>query len=169
MDAKAMTRKDFITLTFTLLGSAAVATRCSDDNTNTNNTGAGGTTAQSGGHAGTNAVAGHGGGAGTTGQAGGGAGGTSGATVACTDPLPETQVQDPTNHVHSVTVPASTLNATTVQTFTTSVAGAPTYPDHTHTVALTATELATLKGGGNVTVMSGPAAGHTHMYSVSCH
>jgi hypothetical protein len=79
------------------------------------------------------------------------------------------QVQDPTMHIHSVSIPASALNATAGQTFTTTVAGPPNYPDHTHTVVLTAAHLATLKGGGSVTVTSGPAAGHTHDFTVSCH
>jgi hypothetical protein len=165
MNSKEMTRKDFITLTFTLIGSAAVASRCSNDNTTPtpSPTGVGGTTAQSGG------TTGHAGAGGTTGTAGttGAAGtGDAGTTVACTDPLPETMVADGLGHMHTVTVPASTLNATSVQTFTTSVAGSPA---HTHTVALTANNLAIIKGGGSVTVVSGPADGHTHMFVVSCH
>ena len=92
-----------------------------------------------------------------------GSGGTTGG--ACTDPLPETQVADTTGHVHTVTIPASDLNATTDQTVDTSVAFG-----HMHAVTLTAANLATIKAGGQVTVTSTQAGSpaHLHMYTVSC-
>jgi hypothetical protein len=46
MDTKSMTRKEFVTLTFTLLGGAATAAACSSSN---NSTGTGGTNGASGG------------------------------------------------------------------------------------------------------------------------
>ena len=73
---------------------------------------------------------------------------------------------DALGHVHTLTVPASTLDATTDQTFTTGSAGTPA---HTHIVVLTSANLATLKGGGTVDVMSTTALGHLHSYKVGCH
>ena len=158
MDSKnEMTRKQFLVLTFSLVGTTAAMGSCDDDNNNTTGTAgtSGGTAGTSGGTAGTT------GGGGTTGTGGGG--GTNGA--ACTDPLPQSQVADSSGHTHSVTIAASTLNATTAQTFPTSSAGAPA---HTHMVMLEPAQLATLKGGSTVTVTSTPANQHTHMYMVSC-
>jgi hypothetical protein len=160
MDGKAMTRKDFITLTLTLIGStAAVAASCSDDNTSTNNSGTGGTTANNTGVGGTTGSAGTSS-AGTTGQGG------SGTVVACADPLTEAQLPDTNGHVHSVTVPAATLLARSDQTITTSPAGDPA---HMHNITLTTADLATLAGGGSVTVTSTPTLSHMHQYMVSCH
>jgi hypothetical protein len=65
-----------------------------------------------------------------------------------------------------VTVPAATLNATTDQMFTTTMAGTPA---HTHMITLTVANLGTLKGGGTVDVMSTTTLGHFHSYSVGCH
>src|SRR5438067_2419214 len=102
-----MNRKDFLTLTFTLLGATAVgAAACSDNN----NTADGGT-----GTSGTNGGAGRGGtngGAGRGGSGGnGGSGGTTGTgggggnvAASCADPLPENQVQDTTGHTHSLMI-----------------------------------------------------------------
>lgn len=144
MDTKSMTRKEFVTLTFTLLGGAATAAACSSSSSST---GTGGTN----GAGGTNA-----------------AGPTGGA---CTDPLPETQDADTSGHMHTVTVHASLLTQTTDQTLATSGVMNNTVgiADHTHTVVFTAQDLATLLGGGSVDVMSGIAVGHTHNYRVSCH
>jgi hypothetical protein len=164
---KDMTRKEFLTLTFTLVGTAAAVGACSNDN-NGNDGGFGGTfgnggTTGHGGSAGTSA-GGHGG---TAGTSTGGTGGT-GAT-ACADPLPEAQVADTTGHMHTVTIPASTLNATSAQTFDTSVASAGTAGAHMHMVTLEPGQLATLKGGSSVTVMSTIVMSHGHMFTVSCH
>jgi hypothetical protein len=171
MDSKEMTRKEFITLTFTLIGSVAAVGACDDNNTNTTGVGGSNGTAVTygagghvgtGGHAGTTAAGGTTGTAGTTGQ--GGAGGT--GTSACTDPLPESQLPDTTGHTHTVTVPASTLTSLAPQTFPTSVTLA-----HSHTVMLAVANLATLRNGGSVTVTSSasPLDGHMHMFMVSCH
>ncbi len=137
MTSKTLDRKEFLTLTFTLLGGAAAVGACSSSSTSG---GTGGTT-----------------GAGT------GSGGTTGG--ACANPLPETQVADANGHVHTVSIPASDLNATTDQTINTSVAAG-----HMHAVTLTAADLATIKGGGQVTVVSTQAGtpAHLHMYTVSC-
>src|SRR6185369_7266058 len=96
MDTKSMTRKEFVTLTFTLIGSAAAA--CSSSSSS-NDGGTGGSFG-SGGSNGTG---------GTTGT--GGHGGRGGG--ACASPLPETQVPDTTGHTHTVTIPAVELDATT--------------------------------------------------------
>ena len=75
-------------------------------------------------------------------------------------------VADTNGHTHSVTIAASTLNATTAQTFTTSSAGTPA---HMHMVTLEPAQLTTLKGGGTVTVTSTTVDLHAHMFMVSCH
>jgi hypothetical protein len=172
MKSNDMTRKEFVTLTFTLIGVTA-ANACSDNNDNKTD----------GGTAGTNGTAGHGGGAGTNGTAGtggtsgsggtsgtGGGAGTGGASgtgggATCMDPLPEHQDPDTLGHVHTLTVPASTLTATTDQTFNTGVAGT---PPHMHMVTLTAANLTTIKGGNTVDVMSAIADGHLHSFTVGC-
>ena len=157
MDSKnEMTRKQFLVLTFSLVGTTAAMGSCDDDDGNvtgtagTSGTGRGGTTGAAG-------TTGSGGAGGTTGSGGGG--GTSAA--ACADPLPETQAAS--DHTHTVTIAASTLNATTAQTFTTSSALA-----HTHMVTLEPAQLTTLKGGGTVMVTSSTASAHTHVYTISC-
>ncbi len=108
MDSKnEMTRKQFLVLTFSLVGTTAAMGSCDDDD-NDNVTGTGGS---SGGTAGTTGSAGTGGTTGTGGA--GGTTGTGGASAAtCTDPLPETQVADSSDHTHTVTIPASALNST---------------------------------------------------------
>jgi hypothetical protein len=142
MDSKSMTRKEFVTLTFTLLGGAATAAACSSSSSSS---GTGGTTGTS-------------------------TGGTTG-TGTCANPLPETQVPDTTGHTHTVTIPASDLNGTSDLTITTSepmATNGATVDPHTHTVTLTTAELGTLKGGGTVTVGSSTSMSHSHMYMVSC-
>jgi hypothetical protein len=149
-----MTRKQFLVLTFSLVGTTAAMGSCDDDdNTVTGTAGSSGT--------GRGGTTGTGGSAGTTGTGGGG--GTNAA--ACTDPLPETQVADATQHTHTVVVAASALNATTAQTFTTDAV-----PGHSHMITLEPTQLTTLKGGGTVTVTSTSAGApaHTHMYTIRC-
>jgi hypothetical protein len=156
MESKSMTRKEFIALTFTLIGGVAAAS-CSDDNNDNSGTGGSGGT--------TNVTTGRGGSGGGGGNAGanpGGSGGSTGAT-ACSDPLPETQVADSLGHVHMVMVAASTLNATTAQKFTTTIANG-----HSHDITLSPANLATIKGGGSVTVPSSISSSHIHMYTVSC-
>ncbi|HVT07019.1 MAG TPA: hypothetical protein VHO67_06160 [Polyangia bacterium] len=140
MTSKTLDRKQFLTLTFTLLGGGLAAAACSSSGSSG---GTGGTTGSTGA---------------TTGS-----GGTTG--VACADPLPETQVADATGHTHTVTIPASDLNATADQMIDTSVAFG-----HMHSVTLTAANLAAIKAGGSVTVTSTSAGtpAHMHMYTVSC-
>jgi len=152
-----MTRKEFVRLTFTLIGVSAAAGACSSTNTsNDGGTGAAGSTAGASGSGGTG---GTGGGGGT-----GGTGGTGGAS-ACHDPLPDHQDADTLGHVHTLVVPASTLSLTGDQTFNTGVAGT---PPHMHMVTLTAANLATIKGGGTVDVPTSLAEGHLHMFTVGC-
>jgi len=149
-----MTRKEFLTLTFTLVGTTAAAAACSSDSNAT--TGTAGTSG--GAHGGSG-----GGAAGTSGSAGTtGAGGTGGGAAACSDPLPE--VQSASDHTHTLVIPASTLNATTAQTIDTGLALA-----HMHAVTLEPADLATLKGGGSVTITSSVASAHTHVFTISCH
>jgi hypothetical protein len=147
-----MTRKEFIALTFTLIGGAAAAS-CSDDNNNGGSGGAGGAI---------NVSTGRGGSGGAAGAHTGGSGGTSVGT-ACGDPLPETQVPDSNGHFHMVMVPAATLDATSAQTFTTTVT-----QGHSHQITLSPADLSTIKGGGMVTVASTIASSHQHSYTVSC-
>jgi hypothetical protein len=148
MDANSMSRKEFLVLSFTLIGSAvAGAAACSGSSNNADGGGSGG-----------------GSGGGTNG--GGGAAGSTTTGLACADPLPETQNADQTGHTHTVTVPEATLNATTDQTFTTSPGGS---DGHTHMVTLTVANLATIKAGGSVpSVPSTVTESHMHTYAVSC-
>jgi hypothetical protein len=60
-------------------------------------------------------------------------------------------------------VPAATLNATSSQTFTTTLADG-----HSHNITLTTANLATIKGGGTVTVASTVTNSHMHMFAVTC-
>src|SRR5512144_2185342 len=98
-----ITRKEFLTLTFTLIGATTVGAAACSDNNNSADGGTAGTT----GTGGTST----GGRGGTTGT--GGTGGN--VAAACSDPLPETMVSDTTGHTHSVTIHASTLDATSAQ------------------------------------------------------
>jgi hypothetical protein len=153
-----MTRKQFVRLTFTLLGGAAAAAACSSSTY-----GGSGATGGSNGSGGTTATGGapaSGGSPGAAGSAGGNP-----ASTACADPLPETQVPDSSGHTHSVTIPASDLDATSDQTIDTSVTFG-----HMHAVTLAVADLAMLKAGGQVTVMSSVAGTppHSHAYNVSC-
>ena len=196
MDSKSMTRKDFFVLTFSLVGSAVVASNCGSSNgggggtggsaTGTGGKGTGGSTTGTGGATGTGGRAD---GGGDTGPGDTGPGdvpvmqdsGPAEVGSNCTLPL-ATQQQvivagtggDTNNHFHTVTVNATILNSTTDQTFDTGTGGG---NNHTHMVTLTATELGTLRGGGTVTIRStnfgasdagAGAAGHTHSYLVSC-
>jgi len=178
MDSKSMTRKDFFVLTFSLVGSAVVASNCSSSNGGGGTGGATGTGGKgTGGATGTGGVTGTGGrGTGGSSDAGTGGRGTGGSTdggpgdvpvtpdsggdtgTNCTLPLPEQQVVvvpgtggDTNSHTHTVTVNAATLNATTAQTITTGTAGG---NNHTHDVTFSPTDLAMLRAGGTVTVRS---------------
>jgi hypothetical protein len=154
----ALTRKEFITLTFTLVGTAGAA--CSSSSSNNDAAGGAG-----GGSAGAGGAGGH---AGVDGGAGG-AGGT--GANSCADPLPEEQVAlgngtDTNSHVHHVMVASAALAATTDQMINTDLVFA-----HMHAVTLTAADLAMLRSGGTVTVTSAAAGtpAHTHSYVVACH
>jgi hypothetical protein len=75
-------------------------------------------------------------------------------------------VQAAADHTHTVTVPASTLNSTTAQSFeTSSVLG------HMHMITLEPAQLTAIKGGGSamVTSTSAGSPAHTHVFTVSCH
>jgi hypothetical protein len=189
MDSKSMTRKDFFLLTFTLVGSAVVASSCGSS-------GGGGTTDAGRGGSG-------GGGGGSGGGGGGGAGGTGGrggsggvdaavdtpadtgadhpadaapdTATACTLPLPEEQLTvaatDNNTHTHTVVINGTVLAATTAQTVNTSSVN-----NHTHPVVLTPATLATLRSGSQVDILSGlgvnaadAGVNHTHTYRIACH
>jgi hypothetical protein len=163
MDPKnEMTRKQFLVLTFSLVGTAAATKACDDDDDNSQTPGTAGT---SGGGTSGGGTGGRGGGGGTAGTAGqGGTTGTGGGVQAgCTDPLPSSQLADSTGHTHSVMIAASTLNATTAQTFDTTLAAG-----HMHAVTLEPADLTTLKNGGTVTKTSSVTDLHAHMYMVRC-
>ncbi len=157
-----MTRKDFLTLTFTLIGSTVVGGACSSDNNNVDG-GFGGTFGNNGGAIGTGGRGGTTGAGGTAGTTGVGGGGGTGA-AACADPLPETQ--SASDHTHTVTIHPSMLDSTTAVMVDTDIKLA-----HMHMVTLQPAQLATLKGGGTVTVTSTAAGSgpHTHDYTISCH
>jgi len=152
-----MTRKEFLMLTFTLVGTTAAVGACSDDDNNN-------VDASFGGNNGSAGTTGSGGTTGTGGRGGsGGTGGGGGNTAtSCSDPLPETQ--SASDHTHTLTIAASTVNATSAQTFDTGLAAG-----HMHMVTLEPAQLTTLKGGGSVTVTSTSSVGHTHVFTVSCH
>ena len=72
------------------------------------------------------------------------------------------------NHGHTLSIPVADLDATTDKVY--SIAGT---AGHDHTITLTATQLATLKAGGTVTVTSSvtnaPTFGsHSHAVTVGC-
>src|SRR5262245_19722700 len=141
MDTKSMTRKEFITLTFTLIGTAAAAS-CGSSNETPATTGVGGS-------GGTTGIGGAGGAAGAAGAAGG-AGGTT--VSACTSPLPETQLADGLGHTHSVTINSSVLVATVNQVFQTSAVADTSGVVHAHEVTLTPANLSAISAGGSVDV-----------------
>ena len=163
MENKAISRKDFILLTFTLIGSTAVVgSSCDDDDNTTGAGGAGGTgTGRAGssgtGVAGRGGTTGNAGAGGTTGQAG--SGGSGGGLTSC----PGSQLPDNIGHTHTLSVPVSAAGATATMTFDTGVTLA-----HLHMVTLTGAQLATIASRGSVTVTSSIADGHQHMYSVTC-
>lgn len=163
MDAKSMTRKEFIRLSFTVVGSAVTVAACGTSSVTAGDAGTG--AAGTGGIGGAGGVGGAGGAAGAAGQ--GGTGGTT--TAACTSPLPEVQDADLQGHIHFVTIDASVLNATVDQVFQTSAAAAQGQTLHTHQITLTPTDLAAIKAGGSVDVQSSLAQSHTHNYTISCH
>jgi hypothetical protein len=149
-----MTRKEFVTLTLTLVGGGTLAAGCGSSGTS----GTGGATGSGGSSSG-----------GATGHGGSGAGGSVDAGPSCMDPLPEMQLPDSTGHVHAFVVTAALLSSTAaidLQTGPFPVGSG----GHIHMVTLSVANLATLRGGGSVTVMSTMAGtpAHTHMYMLSC-
>jgi hypothetical protein len=67
------------------------------------------------------------------------------------------------NHGHVLTVLRSDLDSTTAVSY--DILGA---ADHTHTVTLTAAQLATLKTGASVSVVSTNTNFHQHVITISC-
>jgi hypothetical protein len=173
MDSKAITRKDFFTLTFTLIGGAAVAAGCSSSSKATDAGSSGGSTGSSSG--------------GSTGASSGGSAGTDagrdlgvdrqpdtgGVDTAnsCASPLPAAQLPDATGHTHILVIDASTLSATTDQMLLTNGFPPDNSGGHFHPITLTVANLATLRAGTAITVTSGIGGtpDHTHMFMISCH
>lgn len=93
------------------------------------------------------------------GGSGGASGGSGGDTVgAC-----ETDVELVNAHVHDVSVPADDVNAGEAMTYELS-----TVAGHTHSIELTADDLAMLAGGATIEVESTVNSGHSHTVSVTC-
>ena len=173
-----MNRKEFLSSTTALLSAAAGLTALSacgsdDDDDETNGTGgsagsagSGGTstggTAGSGGSAGT---AGSGGSAGTAGSGGSagtaGSGGNGGGGVS----MCNSDVALVNMHTHAVTVPPADVEAGAAMTYTLSDVGG-----HTHTIMVSAADMATLAGGGSVTITSSADGlpSHSHGVTVMC-
>ena len=105
---------------------------------------------------GTGGSGGSGGGTGGAGGAGGGTGGSAGSTGGCTTTIGA-------NHAHAFDVPAADLDSTTDKTYSIQ-GGSP----HDHMITLTAADLATLKGGGSVTVTSTETNAHSHPVTITC-
>jgi len=152
MDSHSMNRKDFLKLTFTLIGGATVVAGCSSSS----NGGSGGSSGSGG----------------STGSGGSSADAKvdTGPAIMCADPLPTSQLADSTGHMHMLFVPLSALSMTTDQ-FELTTGFPMDSSGHFHTVMLSVADLATLKGGGSVTKTSSMAGdpAHSHMYMVSCH
>ena len=169
MDSHSLTRKDFITLTLTLIGGGALAAGCSSSS-NASDGGAGGSTGAGGsGGAGSPGT----GGKSTADAASDGAGDVQHPDTAnnCADPLPASQTADATAHTHSMDIPVSTLAMTDRQLvlsgpFPTTGSGG-----HFHEIALSPADLDTLRGGGSVTITSNLSGTpeHSHVFMVSCH
>ena len=176
MDSKNISRKDFLVLTFTVVGTAAVGLDCGSSSSNKDaggGSGGGGRGGSGGGGTGGGGSGGRGGNAGTDGGAAGtDGGGGDGSTLSnsCDSTLPESQLPDATQHTHTVMITSAQLNQTADLTVNTSSAGAGANA-HMHMVTLTGANLATLRGGGLVIVTSSSAGttAHTHMYQISCH
>lgn len=69
----------------------------------------------------------------------------------------------PYNHGHTFTIPADDIAAGAARTY--DITGD---ADHSHTVAITAAEMANLAGNGSLQVMSSIGATHSHMIDVRC-
>jgi hypothetical protein len=150
----AMTRKDFLRLTFFVSGAAAVGMLlpgCSDDATGTSSGGGGG---------------GGDGGGGGKGDGGGGGGGRDAASEAsadastgfkCTQSITQ-------NHGHTVTIAKADLDGTEAKTL--SIIGT---ADHDHQITLEPQDLADLKAGISVKKTSTDGGtSHDHEVSIVC-
>lgn len=67
------------------------------------------------------------------------------------------------NHGHALSIPAADLDATAPRTY--DIQGS---ADHTHQVTFSAADLAQLKAGQTVTVISTTALAHEHSISETC-
>ncbi|MGE0787586.1 MAG: hypothetical protein AB7S26_18065 [Sandaracinaceae bacterium] len=82
----------------------------------------------------------------------------SGGGGSCT---PASTIAD--NHAHVLMIPEADLSSATDVTYDI-MGGSP----HNHTVTLTAAQLATLAGGGMVTVTSSETNAHSHGVTITC-
>jgi len=69
----------------------------------------------------------------------------------------------PYNHGHTLDIPAADIAAGTPRSY--DITGG---ADHSHSVSVTAAEMATLAGNGSIQVMSTTGGGHAHTIDVRC-
>jgi hypothetical protein len=186
MDAKSISRKDFILLTFTLVGSATVAANCGGSSSNPDGgkggSGGGGSGGSGGGGSGGKGGSGGGGAGGGQGGAGGGTGGAGGTNVdAGMDRGSGGAGSTPTDSGTDRGVDAGGTGGTSGDAGTdrgTDTGGDATtaactdplpemqLPDstmHTHTLAVPASALNAAGAQTFTTGLAGMGAGHTHM------
>jgi hypothetical protein len=141
MEPRSMTRKDFIVLTFTLVGGAAGAAACSSSS------------------------------GGGTGGSGGGGGGSNGNACTNPLPEtmePDQTMHTHTVAVQSSLLNQTTDQTVTTSGVMNPIG---TIAPHTHMVVFTVANLAILKAGGSVMVTSASAddpISHVHTFDVSC-
>jgi hypothetical protein len=152
-----LTRKDFLRGALALTAGGAGWTACSSSTTpaGTSTATVATTTTAAGTGGATNASSA----SATTASTGTGAGGGSAATM-CTTNI---QANHPPPGQHLLTIPAADANAGAQKTY--SIQG---MADHDHTITITAAQMATLKAGGMVTVMSTTNLAHSHPVTVMC-
>jgi len=185
MNAQSLSRKKFLVLTISSAAVTLVGCGGEDEPTTPGGTGGkggsggsgGGTSGSGGGGTGGGGTGGSGGsaggtgGGGTGGSSGGGTGGSGGAPGGMCGTAAIEHTSD-NQHTH-IPGDATTLimdlethinGATATMAFT-----LPQENDHSHTITLTAEQVTTLKGGGEVTgIMSSEDGNHTHEYTLSC-
>ena len=195
MNAQSLSRKKFLVLTISSAAVTLVGCGGEDEPTTPGGTGGkggsggsgGGTSGSGGGGTGGGGTGGSGGSAGGTGgggtggggTGGGGTGGSSGGGTGGSGGAPggmcgTAAIEHTSDNQHThIPGDATTLimdlethinGATATMAFT-----LPQENDHSHTITLTAEQVTTLKGGGEVTgIMSSEDGNHTHEYTLSC-
>lgn len=69
----------------------------------------------------------------------------------------------PYNHGHTLDIPAADITAGTMRSY--DITGG---ADHSHTVTISAADMATLAGNGSIQVMSSIGASHSHTIDIRC-